>query len=452
METEIIITQFEILGLHEEKTIIINFDNKGKILVGENGSGKTTILNMFYYFISKKFVKLLKFKFKAIVIYFGETPILLTIEIIKEYLNLKKFHNRFTNTEREKYNTFYEELFNEYDNLEEFTKLKNAFDILENKFYIYEKENKQKFSESFKANLLSYPSLTVNYLDNIMKKINMKILYLPTYRRVDENLKLLGNTSLLNIPNLKTKENILTQFSMESVNEKIKELEYIIDKKTQEGYINLTKNVLKSFAKNECDIELLNKIYNHKNKIDQVLSKFEDSIEQDIINEIMRIVNSKEELNTRKDLAYFISGLITIYDHIHVYEKKLKDFMDKCNEYLTSKKFNYYSNKMKLILEKENLVKTPLKLDDLSSGEKQIIAIFCKIYLENDEDLFIIFDEPELSLSVLWQEKILVDIYNSDKCKFLLSATHSPFIYDNELEKIVDSIEVFTFDYNNNPY
>ena len=225
METEIIITQFEILGLHEEKTIIINFDNKGKILVGENGSGKTTILNMFYYFISKKFVKLLKFKFKAIVIYFGETPILLTIEIIKEYLNLKKFHNRFTNTEREKYNTFYEELFNEYDNLEEFTKLKNAFDILENKFYIYEKENKQKFIEPFKANILSYSSLIVNYLDNMIKKTNMKILYLPTYRRVDENLKLLGNTSLLNIPNLKTKENILTQFSMESVNEKIKELE-----------------------------------------------------------------------------------------------------------------------------------------------------------------------------------------------------------------------------------
>lgn len=387
---EIIITKFQILGLHEEKSISIDFDNKGKILVGENGSGKTTVLNMFYCIISKNFETLLKFKFEIIAIYFGENQILLTIEMIKDYLNLKKFHNRFTDTEREKYNTFYEEFFNEYRNLKEFNQLENSFNILENKFYLYEKENKQKFIEPFKANILSYSSLIVNYLDNMIKKTNMKILYLPTYRRVDENLKLLRNLSHINISHLKTKENLLTQFSMENVNDKIKELEYIIDKRTQEGYINLTKNVLKSFAKNECDMELLNEINNNKNKIVQVLSKFEDSIEQDIIDEIMRIVNSKEELDTRKDLTYFISGLISIYDHIHTYEKKLKDFMCKCNEYLAGKKFNYYSNKMKLILEKENLVKTPLNLDDLSSGEKQIISIFCKIYLENDEDLFII--------------------------------------------------------------
>lgn len=455
---EFVITKFAVSGLYDEKNIEINFDKKGKILVGENGSGKTTILNMFYYLISKNFEKLLDFKFNLITISFNHDDILLPKMFVQDYLNKKESYDKLINQEKEKLNLFHEEIFDELKNFSNILENKNLYDFLLNKFENYQKINKDsKFDESIKDYILSFPTTMIYYLEYIIKKINMKILYLPTYRRVDENLKSLENEldnyfHLGELSHIKPKKNPLTQFSMKNVNEKIKELEDIIDKRTQEGYINLTKNVLKSFAKNEYDEKLLNEINKNKNKIVEVLSKFENTIEKNDINEIKRIVNSKKELDVRKDLAYFISGLITIYEHTDVYERKLKDFMDKCNEYLSGKKFKYYPNEIKLKLEKENLAKTPLELDDLSSGEKQIISIFCKIYLENDEDLFIIFDEPELSLSVIWQEKILVDIFNSGKCKFLLSATHSPFIFKNELKEIVDSIEIFTTPFNNNPF
>ena len=77
-----------------------------------------------------------------------------------------------------------------------------------------------------------------------------------------------------------------------------------------------------------------------------------------------------------------------------------------------------------------------LALSKLSSGEKQIISIFSKIYLsESDRRFIVLFDEPELSLSMLWQRQLLPDIINFNKCDFLLAVTHSPFIFDNELDQ-----------------
>jgi predicted ATPase len=81
-------------------------------------------------------------------------------------------------------------------------------------------------------------------------------------------------------------------------------------------------------------------------------------------------------------------------------------------------------------------------LSKLSSGEKQIISIFSKIYLENIDEFVIIFDEPELSLSVEWQKQLLPDIIASNKCRFLMAATHSPFIFENDLDRFVSGISV----------
>ena len=76
-----------------------------------------------------------------------------------------------------------------------------------------------------------------------------------------------------------------------------------------------------------------------------------------------------------------------------------------------------------------------IELEQLSSGEKQIVSLFSKIYLELDLSFIILFDEPELSLSITWQQRLLTDILNSKKCNFLLTVTHSPFIYDNLMEE-----------------
>ena len=84
-----------------------------------------------------------------------------------------------------------------------------------------------------------------------------------------------------------------------------------------------------------------------------------------------------------------------------------------------------------------------IRLKNLSSGEKQIISLFAKLYLSNNEDNIILFDEPELSLSIIWQSKLIPDIVKSTKCSFLIVITHSPFIFDNEYREFAMDIKRF---------
>ena len=91
------------------------------------------------------------------------------------------------------------------------------------------------------------------------------------------------------------------------------------------------------------------------------------------------------------------------------------------------------------------ILKTEQEIDIkyLSSGEKQIVSIFSKIYLEDCNNFILLFDEPELSLSIEWQEMLLLDVLKSGKCDLLLAATHSPFIFNNELDKT--AVDLYTF-------
>ena len=73
-----------------------------------------------------------------------------------------------------------------------------------------------------------------------------------------------------------------------------------------------------------------------------------------------------------------------------------------------------------------------IDLDSLSSGEKQIVSIFSKVYLDVTMPCIFIIDEPEISLSIEWQKNFLKDIYNSDKINLLIATTHSPFVFKND--------------------
>lgn len=73
-------------------------------------------------------------------------------------------------------------------------------------------------------------------------------------------------------------------------------------------------------------------------------------------------------------------------------------------------------------------------LDALSSGEKQMISLFARLYLYPGKKIVLI-DEPELSLSIDWQRGILVDILLSPNCEQVVAITHSPFVFDNALDE-----------------
>lgn len=132
-----------------------------------------------------------------------------------------------------------------------------------------------------------------------------------------------------------------------------------------------------------------------------------------------------------------INKLIDNYELQKAYDDRIKKFANTCNKYLINKHFNYNQSTLNLDIFLDNEFgekKDIIQLTQLSSGEKQIVSLFSKLYLESDEKSIVIIDEPELSLSLQWQKMLLPDIMRTENCDLLLTVTHSPFIFENEFD------------------
>lgn len=70
-----------------------------------------------------------------------------------------------------------------------------------------------------------------------------------------------------------------------------------------------------------------------------------------------------------------------------------------------------------------------IPLDSLSSGEKKLLVIFMHCLF--NEDVPIIIDEPEISLSIIWQENLLPDLLEKTNIKQVIVATHSSAVISN---------------------
>lgn len=146
--------------------------------------------------------------------------------------------------------------------------------------------------------------------------------------------------------------------------------------------------------------------------------------------------------NNKEFVEYYLYKLIRIYESQSEVDNKIKKYRDICNSYLINKELQYDEISARIyIVDKEDT--SEIKFSELSSGEKQILSIFSELYLEDNPNMIYLIDEPELSLSIAWQKKILKDIINSGKVSLLIATTHSPFIFKNELEVFAKDLNKF---------
>lgn len=79
-----------------------------------------------------------------------------------------------------------------------------------------------------------------------------------------------------------------------------------------------------------------------------------------------------------------------------------------------------------------------IQLHELSAGEKQMLLILLNVFLMDEKPSVLLMDEPELSLHITWQEKLLRTLRKlNPQCQIIIS-THSPSIFlDGWRENIV---------------
>lgn len=100
-----------------------------------------------------------------------------------------------------------------------------------------------------------------------------------------------------------------------------------------------------------------------------------------------------------------------------------KNFQDMIDELFveTHKTINRKSNEIQFLQNGELL--TPYQL---SSGEKQMLVILLTVLVENREHYVLLMDEPEISLHIEWQQRLLDLIRSLNPNAQIILSTHSP--------------------------
>jgi predicted ATP-dependent endonuclease of OLD family len=428
------IKSFSVHGLFGTDNVHIPFDENIKILVGENGLGKTQVLNLFYYTLTRNFFRLGEFDFDKLILEFHQGT---SIEILKSkvdeliqelydnpvlrdfidrfgYSKLEMLRNRFTQIKGNRRRLLQMDI--------EFNLKYRNFPIPE-LFRLFEKQEINNKSNLFFTDCEKDIESGIEGSD---------IMYFPTYRRVEEDLYNLGysDDEILN------QEDTLIQFGMDDVQKRFDAIQNTIDQLLKEGFSEMSSEILSQLIEDEEDeinSDFLKKI--EDNDVEILLSRVGNRIAENKKARIRELLLNKKAKPKNSSLNFFLKKLIEIYSSQKELDNSVKRFRDVCNQYLINKKVFYDESAIKIFI-KSDRNSSEIALNKLSSGEKQIISMFSKIYLsESDKRFIVLFDEPELSLSMLWQRTLLPDIVKSGKCNFLLAVTHSPFIFENELDR-----------------
>lgn len=455
-----LLESFRIEGLNDYKNITLNFEKNVKIIAAENGAGKTTILNALYALLTGKFALLLSINFSRIIIKFkGKKAIIVEKkdifpQLTKEFQR-KTRENRaarealmFGLTDNELQEMVYLSIIedkNEYKNCSGFRKLI---------------EDSPLDQEEIKAlcNRIAPELLITKKFSEIQESIKqvlngVSVLYLPTFRRIETVLpEYQRRNSSLRLRHSNNTDDWdadrLIFFGLQDVEHRLRLITNDIRQGMFEAYSRISARTLDQLLaagpyktdmnREAMDVATLKVVLARLGKTDS---------EAEV--RIIKLIESGDINNTEHDsLQSFLSQLLEIYQEKREYEQAVENFAKVVDSYwsdptskIREKSFSFD----KLTVEANainNYTGLPLPLGALSSGEKQIISIFARLYLDVDKRYLILIDEPELSLSIEWQAKFLPDVLSAPSCEQLIAITHSPFTFDNELDPYAGSLEV----------
>ncbi|EMC46612.1 AAA family ATPase [Streptococcus mutans] len=458
------IESFKVIKLHKIYNYDVKFNKDITILYGENGSGKTTLLSILESILTARIWELFQFDFKKIIL---KSDVNFSIDILRGV---------------DKENGLYLEI------------------------KILKDNNEEKSERIFQTAITSLNSSRygskvdlddVGLLYPIISEINRSFndLYLPinripfsfldegrTRRKVYQKTDMDIDSSLDYAIELLTKENRIIESRKNRYNQEFKNeillnslsvsRDNLVDILQNEEVLDLDKidSLQEKYLKmldalnipsDQNKVELF--LSNYKAKIPKITNYLNKETEQDngeqvvdimtFFFEASEIMRMKKVLPIAENLERRLSDISAKIDKfIEIVNDFFEDSMEKKEIIFDTLGVPYFKIKGR---------KEKIKLKYLSSGEKQIVILFANLILTNRysggnkifRNIFIA-DEPEISLHMLWQMKLIPSILKSRKNLQIILATHSPEIvgeFENKMFELkkerVDNerwIETFT--------
>ena len=414
------------------------------IYVGENGIGKTTILNLLHSFITIDLKKMSEVKYDKVILELSSKKFVFTNEgigkVLSSLVNEERFYDRkrilSNKSQIDSVIKIIEKLTNdELMNFSSSPRKYRDFIIKIREEHLSDDEPTGYAIDVVHSLIMSDAYKTVKQLIELKESLVYETLYFPTFRRIETDLKTLGLSDEDYAQKLT--RNTLLNFGMGDVTKLLDGKLTAIEKSIKSGFGKMTTTLLNQYVNND---KLKKEEIDIKN-LDTIFSILSDSLPKDLKEKIYNLVNDKKIYESSNEiLLNYINCLVDIYNSQSENINNVEKFVETCNKYLYNKKIEFIKNELKVTV-KSNDDGREIEFSNLSSGEKQMISIFSKLFLENDRRFLILFDEPELSLSIEWQRMLIPDIMKTESCQQLLATTHSPFIFDNIYDKNVRSLQ-----------
>ncbi|MDQ7047151.1 MAG: AAA family ATPase [Sulfurovum sp.] len=248
---------------------------------------------------------------------------------------------------------------------------------------------------------------------------------------------------------------VLEKFNFPGIHLKIKK--FYEDTLTQDIIISNNKNFsdVKSIlvdtfdGKNEkCEksqndldcklLKLVDKFGQHQRELNNIFEKESKDISEKISVIVQNITNATPEILQQFQELTIKENIIKegIYKKINLFKEIINNFLRDTEKEIV---LNDSKEALLIKLREEN---KKLFFNEISSGEKQILIIFLTILLEGDEPFILLMDEPETSLHVEWQFKLIESIKKLNDNIQIIIATHNPLLMLNRNSNEIGVIEI----------
>lgn len=403
--------------------ILFNFDNQFNFIIGKNGCGKTTVINLLAAILVCDFERLDKISFSKAVLNLQSSsskknPSITVIK--KSESGIPYFDIVYTIKESER---------------------SKPVQLVQDE----EMHHKQmiRMPREFRERYLSHISITVK--EKLSQLI--KVCWLSVHRKSEEEKT---RDEGRNIPAVDQKLSSMT-------NDLVRYFSALSDK-YEDHTKEFQKKSLLSLITHEKDHQVSN--FSEKLDIDSEKKGISDAFallqleEKEYVSKVQQSYEKFSEArellvkNKGLTLSQFFSiftaikahSLVQYYDNLQDKRNEIffprEEFVSVLNELFEKRKVLSISPRNEILIKARD--KVDIKLEGLSSGEKQLIIILGEALLQEGEPVVYIADEPELSLHITWQEQLTDAIARLNPKAQIVFATHSPDIVGVHQDKVFD--------------
>lgn len=422
--SEFKIKYISIKGFWGEYVCSSEFNNDINIIIGKNGTGKTTFMNILHAVLSLDFDELRDNEFNEVTLSLVNTEGEKEIKVIK---NEDDFRFNVTyvidgneydvnlpmgdapSYVRRRYLDRYEQL---KDNINKYIKLFSLSVYRNRKNYEYERERER--GNLYRKGMLSPTDFYLNELLIELGKYQLELT--QNSKKISEDLQRGVLLSLL----YTNEEKVIKSRNNKGL-EKEKEKEKL-------------QNAYKKFG--FYDDVVSEKINKHIDAVFDELSKLQELKDRFHIN-LDKLEFPSRILAAKKVTDKIIELSSNAEKENEIVFKNSNKFIDIIRLF-TGKRFEFKKGELVFLLSSGK----ETSLFKLSSGEKQLLILLIEALLQRESNCIFLADEPEISLHIEWQREIIESVLSLNPNAQIIIATHSPEIAGKYKSKIKRMSEI----------